>query len=74
MLDRSFGFGSGDERRGYDHHYSWELLPATPENLELLDVGRAHPGAVVSTLSGDAWRAAQFALGALMKPLTVPGA
>jgi hypothetical protein len=73
VLDQSFGFGTGDERRGYDHHYSWELLPATAQNRALLDVAAGHPGARVTTLSGDAWRAAEFDLGSLMKPLTVPG-
>ncbi len=73
VLDQSFGLGTGDERRGYDHHYTWELLPATEQNRALLTVAASHPDASVVTLSGDAWRTAEFQLGSLMKPLTVPG-
>ena len=73
MLDRSFGFGIGDERRGYDHHYSWELLPATARTSGSWTCPCASRCSV-ATLSGDAWRAAQFALGGLMKTLDVPAA
>lgn len=74
VMDQSFGIGVGAERRGYDRHYTWELLPATAENRALLDVAKQHPGAAVTTLPGDAWRALEIELGGLWHPPVTPGA
>jgi hypothetical protein len=74
VMDQSFGYGVGDERRGYDRHYTWELLPVTPANRALLDVAAQHPNAPVVTLPGPAWRALEIELGGLWKPPITPGA
>jgi hypothetical protein len=74
VMDQSFGIGVGAERRGYDRHYTWQLLPATAENRALLDVAQQHPGAAVTTLPESAWRALEFELGGLWRPPVTPGA
>jgi hypothetical protein len=73
VLSQSYGLGSGDERLGYDIHYTWKVLPATPGNMGLLDVSSGHADAAVVNLSGDAWRKQEFELGRLVPALTVPG-
>jgi hypothetical protein len=74
VLTQSFGIGVGAQRRGYDQHYTWELLPASPQNRGLLDLTQVHPGASVSKLGSGAWRRAEMELGRLMPALIVPGA
>jgi hypothetical protein len=73
VLTQSFGMGVGPQRRGYDEHYTWDLLPASPQNRGLLDLTQVHPGASVSQLGSDAWRQAEMELGRLLPALIVPG-
>lgn len=72
ILAQSFGCGVGDQRRGYDEHYFWELLPATPDNRGLLDVSRQHPSATPVAMSQSAWRAVAGQLGGAVSPPVTP--
>ena len=74
MLDQSFGMGSGPERKGYDIHYTFDLLPDTGANRQLVDVAAQHPDAAVESLAGGAWGDALLAVNGASRTLVVPGA
>lgn len=74
VMEQSFDIGVGDQRRGYDRHYTFDLLPATPANRNLLDVSQQHPDAPTVPLTGPAWSAIEGQLGALINPPITPGA
>jgi hypothetical protein len=74
VLLRSSGIGVGAERRGYDLRYSWELLPATRDNLHLLDLTFEHPHAAVVSRGGRAWNTLADRLGRAWRPPITPGA
>jgi hypothetical protein len=74
VLSQSFGIGVGDQRNGYDQHYTWDLLPATPANLPLLDLTAQHPDASTATLAGPAWADALLTLNRASRTLITPGA
>lgn len=74
VMDQSFGIGVGDQRRGYDRHYAWELLPATPQNLNLLDVSAQHSDAATVPLTGSAFTSIDGQLGGLIRPPITPAA
>ncbi len=59
---QSYGMGSGEQQRGYDVHYAWQLLDDTAGNRGLLDVAAQHPGVPTSALAGTAWQARVDAL------------
>ena len=73
-IDQSFGYGVGHERRGYDRHYTWELLPVTPANRALLDVAAQHPDAPLVTLPGPSVACARDRARRPLKPPVTPGA
>jgi hypothetical protein len=74
VLDQSYGMGTGAERNGYDTHYTFELLPDTAANHQLVDLAAQHPGAAVETLPGPAWGDALLAVNGASRTLVVPGA
>jgi hypothetical protein len=74
VMDQSYGMGVGPERNGYDTHYTFELLPDTAANHELVDLAAQHPGTTVSTLPAAAWGDALVAVNGASRTLVVPGA
>jgi hypothetical protein len=74
VMDQSYGMGVGPERNGYDTHYSFELLPDTASNHDLVDLAAQHPGAAVSTLPAPAWGDALLAVNGVSRTLVIPGA
>jgi hypothetical protein len=74
VMDQSYGMGVGPERNGYDTHYTFELLPDTGANHELVDLAAQHPGAAIATLPASAWDDALLAVDAASRTLVIPGA
>jgi hypothetical protein len=74
VLETTFGMGTGPERRGYEIHYTWTLLPLTRANRALLDLAKVHRGATVIRLGGSAWDARATGVGRRWRPPVTPGA
>jgi hypothetical protein len=72
VLWQVYGMGTGDQSKGYDVHYQWQLLDDTKDSRQLLDVAAQHPGAGSVDASGDAWRQRAMALGP-RRAITLPG-
>jgi hypothetical protein len=56
VLWQSYGLGTGAQRRGYDVHYTWQLLDDTEANRALLDVAAQHPGAPTGAVAASGWQ------------------
>jgi hypothetical protein len=74
VMDQSFGMGTGAESKGYDNHYSYELLPDTPANRQLVDIEPQHPDAALEQLAGPAWGDALLVVNGASRTLVLPGA